>query len=63
MMYISARERRRPDGRDETGASRNHRGKSGLHRAGCQVTPGHTRRELRVTDSATESKPPQRKLW
>ena len=30
------------------------RGKSGLHRAGRQVTPG--RREL--TDSATESIPP-----
>ena len=32
------------------------RGKSGLHRAGRQVTPG--KREL--TDSATENKPP---LW
>lgn len=31
-----------------------HRGKSGLHRAECQVTPG--RRE--PTASATESKPP-----
>src|SRR5690606_26514542 len=30
------------------------RGKSGLHRAGCQVTPG--RRE--PTESATESRPP-----
>ena len=31
------------------------RGKSGLHRAGRQVTPG--RREL--TESATENKPPE----
>src|ERR1700722_10334385 len=31
-----------------------HRGKSGLHRAECQVTPGQ--REL--TASATESRPP-----
>jgi hypothetical protein len=33
-------------------------GKSGLHRAGCQVTPG--RRKL--TTSATESKPPMARL-
>ena len=33
-------------------------GKSGLHRAGCQVTPG--RRE--PTTSATESKPPMARL-
>jgi len=30
------------------------RGKSGLHRAGCQVTPG----EREFTASATENKPP-----
>jgi hypothetical protein len=42
----------RPDSR--CGAS--HGGKSGLHRAGCQVTPG--RRE--PTESATENIPPTR---
>ena len=41
-----------------SGRKLRHRGKSGLHRVDCQVTPGHMRRELRVTDSATESKPP-----
>ena len=41
----------RPDGRERASA----RGKSGLHRAHCQVTPG---RGFTSTDSATESKPP-----
>jgi hypothetical protein len=34
------------------------RGKSGLQWTGCQVTPGHGWRELSVTDSATEKRPP-----
>ena len=34
------------------------RGKSGLQWTGCQVTPGHGWRELALTDSATEKKPP-----
>ena len=54
---------RQPDGRDNTcmplAVCWYCRGKSGLHRVGCQVTPGHVRRELRVTDSATENKPPR----
>jgi hypothetical protein len=33
-------------------------GKSGLHRAECQVTPGGLLREQKFTTSATESKPP-----
>ena len=41
-----------------SGRKLGHRGKSGLHRVDCQVTPGRMRRELRATDSATESKPP-----
>jgi len=36
------------------------RGKSGLHWARCQVTPGRQRRELLATDSATENTPPTR---
>jgi hypothetical protein len=39
----------------QTAAVRKRRGKSGLHRAGCQVTPG--RRE--PTESATENIPPK----
>ncbi len=34
------------------------RGKSGLQWTGCQVTPGHGWRELTVTESATEKRPP-----
>ncbi len=34
------------------------RGKSGLQWTGRQVTPGHGQRELPVTDSATEKRPP-----
>lgn len=53
---------RRPDGRETGGrahvAALRFRGKSGLHRADRQVTPGRMRRELHATDSATESKPP-----
>ena len=41
-------------GRTVASRLRAYRGKSGLHRAGCQVTPGQ--REL--TASATESRPP-----
>ena len=35
-------------------------GKSGLHRAGCQVTPGGRAGDGAVTDSAAENKPPVR---
>jgi len=41
-------------GRTAAVTSRGHGGKSGLHRAGCQVTPG--RRE--PTESAAENIPP-----
>lgn len=34
------------------------RGKSGLHRAECQVTPGRRLSDDAVTASATENKPP-----
>jgi hypothetical protein len=34
------------------------RGKSGLQWTSCQVTPGHEWRELFVTESATENRPP-----
>lgn len=34
------------------------RGKSGLQWTGRQVTPGHEQRELDVTESATEKRPP-----
>src|SRR5699024_5089698 len=43
--------RSRPDSR---GVLCVHRGKSGLRRAGCQVTPG----QCELTASATESRPP-----
>ncbi len=60
--YIPGHGCRRPDGREVGGRTVMVapwlRGKSGLHRAGCQVTPGCVRRELHATDSATESKPP-----
>jgi len=39
-----------------TAVTRRHGGKSGLHRAGCQVTPGG--RE--PTESAAENTPPKR---
>lgn len=55
----------RPDGREVKGrtpvVAPLLRGKSGLHRAGRQVTPGRVLRERHVTDSATESKPPSSK--
>jgi hypothetical protein len=34
------------------------RGKSGLQWTGRQVTPGHGQRELPMTESATENRPP-----
>ena len=41
----------------------NQRGKSGLHRVECQVTPG----KCELTESATENKPPKigkgEKVW
>jgi len=43
-----------PGGVGQTTASRKRRGKSGLHRAECQVTPGRRK----PTASATENKPP-----
>ena len=52
VTYYLADGCRRPDGRGHASA----RGKSGLRRARCQVTPGRCRKA--PTDSATENRPP-----